>query len=372
MLSTPTVNKTPQLRLSRSQTLFEAAIERISAAYPKDLARKEGIHSWPDPLPSPTFQRPDPLLLFTPAEDGSRRPEAEPSQPYQAIIPMTRNEMLEHRNRERIKPSMQIPLGLVDKPEEQQVDTFLVDLHGTTDARSGGPLLIAGPQHSGKATALQTMLLWLTTCFLPERLRCAVIDPLGELDQFRALPHFRHPSGETLWTDGNSDEDLTRFIRTISADIQQRHDKFPNQRWERHTLAQLWSQGLTMPQFLLIISNYQSFAERVSASTALQKLIQTVVETRLQGHYLILTSTETSARYITPEVMGACGTKIGLALHERQRHELFGHAAFSTEAIPGRGLLMTTDRKIHQVQLALSAPGHTESSRDQYLRQEIA
>ncbi|GCE05373.1 FtsK/SpoIIIE domain-containing protein [Dictyobacter aurantiacus] len=372
MIPTPTVNKTPQLRLSRSQTLFEAAIERISVAYPKDQARKEGIHSWPDPLPTPTFQRPDPLLLFTPAEDGSRHPEAEPSQPYQAIIPMTRNGMLEHRNRERIKPSMQIPLGLIDKPEEQQVDTFLVDLHGTTEARSGGPLLIAGPQHSGKATALQTMLLWLTTCFLPERLRCAVVDPLGELDQFRALPHFRHPNGETLWTNGGSDEDLTRFIRTINADIQQRHDKFSNQHWDKHTLTQLWSQGLTIPQFLLIISNYQSFAERVSTSSELKRLIQTVAEARLQGYYLILTTTETSARYIAPEVMGACSTKIGLALNEQQRHDLFGHASFPTEAIPGRGLIMTVDRRLHQVQLALPAPGQTESLRDQHLRQEIA
>lgn len=371
MIPTPTIYKTPQTSVNRSQALFEAAIERISAAYPQDQARKEGIYYWPDPLPTPTHQRPDPLVLFSQAENGSGRTELEQPQAYQAIIPMTRREVLERRNREHIKPSMQIPLGLIDKPEEQLLDTFLVDLHGAAGALTGGPLLIAGAQHSGKATALQTMLLWLTTRFLPERLRCAVIDPFGELDHFRELPHFYHPNGETLWTDGSSDEHLTRLINNITADIQQRREKFPNQRWNTQTLSQLWSQGITIPQFLLIISNYQSFAERMSASMALKKLAQTVIEARTQGNYLVITSAEIGARYVPPEVLSKCSTKIGIALNEQQHNELFGRTSFAPEAIPGRGLIMTPERKVHQIQLALPTPGKSESMRDESLKQEL-
>ncbi|GHO87994.1 FtsK/SpoIIIE domain-containing protein [Dictyobacter formicarum] len=372
MIPTPTIYKTPQTGVGRSRALFEAAIERIRVAYPQDLARKEGIYYWPDPLPTPTHQRPDPLVLFVQAESASSRTEVEQSQTYQAIIPMTRREVLERRNRERIKPSMQIPLGLIDKPEEQLVDTFLVDLHGTAGALTGGPLLIAGAQHSGKATALQTMLLWLTTRFLPERLRCAVIDPFGELDHFRELPHFNHPNGETLWTDGSSDEQLTRFINTITTDIQQRREKFPNQYWSTQTLSQLWSQGATIPQFLLIISNYQAFAERISAFTALKKLAQAVIEARMQGNYLVITSAETGTRCIPPEVMSKCSTKIGLALNEQQRSELFGRTSFAPETIPGRGLIMTPERKVHQIQLALPVAGKSGGLRDEYLKQELA
>jgi DNA segregation ATPase FtsK/SpoIIIE-like protein len=353
-------------------TLYEVAIERISTAYSRDMAGKEGIYYWPEPLPTPTAAIPDPLILFSPEEIDNAHAEMEDQHEYLTVIPMTRHEVLERRSHEHMKPSMQIPIGFIDKPERQQRESLLIDLHGTTGDLMGSPLLIVGAQHSGKATALETMLFWLTTRFLPSQLLCAVIDPLVELDHFHMLPHTRASNGEILWTDGSTDDQLTQFIQKITVEIQERHKTFPDLHRDTQTLTQLWAQRKTIPQFLLIISNYQLFAERPSAAVALKKLVQTIIEARAMGIYLVITSTESSSHFIPAEIMGKCTTRIGLSLDDSQRTELFGKTTLASEPIPGRGLIMTPDQKINQIQLALPLAGKNEKIRADYLKDELS
>jgi hypothetical protein len=354
------------------KALREVAIERISIAYAHNMAGKEDIHYWPGPLPAPTSNMPDPLILFSLEETDEIQARMAKQHEYMTVIPMTRREVLERRSHENMKPSMQIPIGLIDKPELQQREALLVDLHGTKGELLGGPLLIVGAQHSGKATALQTILFWLTTRFLPTQLHCAIIDPLAELDRFHMLPHMQAGNGEMLWTDASSDEQLTRFIQQLTAHIQRRRMAFPDQRWNTQTLSQLWTQGKTIPQLLLVISNYQLFAKRLAAATTLKKLVQTVIEARAMGIYLIITSTESSAHAIPAEIMAKCTTRIGLEINELQRNELFGKTHLLAENFPGRGLLMTPDHKINQIQLALPLAGKNEDIREEHLRTELA
>jgi DNA segregation ATPase FtsK/SpoIIIE-like protein len=267
---------------------------------------------------------------------------------------------------------MQIPIGLIDKPEQQQRESLLVDLHGTKEELLGGPLLMVGAQHSGKATALQTILFWLTTRFLPTQLHCAIIDPLAELERFRMLPHMHSGNGELLWTDASTDEQLTRFIQQITVYIQRRRNAFPDQRWNTQTLSQLWTQGKNIPQLLLVISNYQLFAKRLAAATTLKKLIHTIIEARAMGIYLIITATDSSSHALPAEIVGKCTTRIGLELNALQRNELFGKTHLLTEQIPGRGLIMTPDHKIYQIQLALPLAGKNEAIREEHLSIELA
>ncbi len=353
-------------------TLCEVAIERISTVYTRDMAGKEGIYYWPEPLPTPTATIPDPLILFSPEKTDDAQTAVESQSEYLTVIPMTRREVLERRSHEHMKPSMQIPIGFIDKPERQQRESLLIDLHGTTGDLMGGPLLIVGAQHSGKATALETILFWLTTRFLPSQLRCAVIDPLAELDRFQMLPHMHANNGGISWTDGSTDEQLTRFIQYITVEIQGRHKAFPNLLWNMQTLTQLWAQGKTIPQLLLIISNYQLFAERSSATTILNKLVQTVIEARAMGIYLVITSTESGSHFIPVDIMGKRTTRIGFWLNDIQRTELFGQTPFVSETIPGRGLIMTPDHKINQIQLALPMAGKSENLREEHLSKELA
>lgn len=368
--------------LPTPSTIAEAIVEKISSVYSQDDAEKDGITFWPDPLPTPVpNQFPDPLTLFCADNDDDAASEVlhpsfltmpgEKLQERVAVVPLTMYQAARLRGERNSKPSMQIPLGLIDKPEMQQREPFLVDLHGSAGALTGGPLLIAGAQHSGKATALETMLFWLTVRYTPQQFRCAIIDPLQELDFFQEMPHLHWSDGNSLWTDGSSDEKVTRLVEHTTAIIKKRREDASVQRWDERTLHELWVQGVEVPLLLVIISHYHSFADRLTAATALKKLALSAVESRNQGVYLVVTSTEIGTRYVPGDLMGKFSTKVGLFLNEQQRFDLFGRTPIVPDPIPGRGLALTPDRSVHQVQLALPVPGALESQRREILKQQL-
>lgn len=363
-------------------TLAEMIVAKISATYSQEDAKKDGILFWPEPLPTPAQgQSPDPLTLFCTDDDYDAAFEiADASlehghegagQKRIAVVPLSVYEAAVMRGKNS-RPSMQIPLGLIDKPEKQQREPFLVDLHGSSGALSGGPLLIAGAQHSGKATALETMLFWLTTRFTPQQFRCAIIDPLQELDFFADLPHMQLSNGSSLWTDGSSDEKITKLADQIIAIITKRREDPSVPRWNERTLSELWEKDVEIPQILLIISHYHSFADRMIAAAALKKLALNAMEARAQGVYLVVTSAEIGTRYLPADLMGKFSTKVGLYLNEQQRFDLFGRVPVVPEPLPGRGLAITPDRQVHQVQLALPSAGVIESQRHENLKQQLS
>jgi hypothetical protein len=379
--------------LHKTPTVAQVIIERIAAVYSRENAARDGIYFWPEPLPTPVATLlPDPLVLFQPpsagvtaAPTGAARPLAEGEHGRIAVLPITSREAVAFRNKECFLNAilsrgqdkspdgpMRFPLGLVDIPDEQKREIFCVDLHGSVSALTGGPLLIAGAQNSGKATALQAMLLWLAARYTPQQLRCAVIDPNHDLDFFQDLPYVHDSDGHTLWTDGNTDEQLVQFLERLTSVLMQRRESYPGQRWDENTLMRLRSRGAEIPLLLVIISHYHSFAERFKAMETLKKLVQTIAEARSLGAYAVITSAEVSSRYFPPDLMGKMGTKIGLFLNEQQRYDLFGRTPGAPEPIPGRGLVLTRDRRMHEVQIALPMPGDTESVRYDALKHEVA
>ncbi len=359
----------------KPSTVAEAIVEKISTVYSREDAKRNGIVSWPDPLPTPIpNQSPDPLTLFH-ADTNYNLTfislHGEGIQERVPVVPLTFYEAARLFRERPSKPSMQIPLGLIDKPEMQQREPFLVDLHGSAGALTGGPLLIAGAQHSGKATALETTLFWLTTQYSPQQFRCAIIDPLQELDFFQDLPHLHWSDGSSLWTDGSTDDKVNKLVERITIIMKKRLEDPSVKRWDGRTLHGRWQQGVEIPQLLVIISHYHSFADRLTAATALKKLALSAVEARYQGVYLMVTSAEVGTRYLPSDLMGKFSTKVGLFLNEQQRFDLFGRTPVVPDPLPGRGLALTPDRTIHQVQLALPVPGATESQRHEILKQQL-
>jgi DNA segregation ATPase FtsK/SpoIIIE-like protein len=334
-------------------------------------------------LPTPIAdQFADPLTLFL-EDSGSNgvsgisgsnfsHMQEEKKQEKTVINQMTAYDALKLRAECRNKPpSMQIPLGLIDKPEVQQREVFVVDLHGSAGPLTGGPLLIVGAQHSGKATALETMLFWLTMQYTSQQFRCAIIDPSQEFDFFQDLPHFQLQDGTNLWTDGSTDKKINELAEKITAIITQRRADPSVHRWDDQTLQGLWAQGIEVPQVLVVLSHLHSFAERMTAAAALKKLALSIVEARTLGVYLVVTSAEVGSRYVPSDLMGKFSTKVGLVLNEQQRYDLFGRTPVVPDPIPGRGLAITPDRIIHQIQLALPVAGETESQRRESLKQKL-
>lgn len=378
-------------------TVAQALVERIVATYSREQAAKDGIYYWPEPLPTPGLPLQDPLVLFRSAPDTSfstvaAMPSSATStlsslgEKYEqlSVIPATLHGVAGLRDRDNVlnvilsqgadkKPDrlMYIPLGLVDLPDEQKRDTFCVDLHGSATSLSGGPLLIAGAQNSGKATALQTILLWLMTRYSPRQLRLAIIDPNRDLDVFQDMPHVRSQDDIAMCIDGSSDEQLTQFTEQYLRLITQRRENYPGQRWDDQSIVKLRERGAELPLLLLVINHYHSFEERFKAKEALKKLVLAAAEARMMGVYVIVTSAEVSAKYLPPDIVARMGTKIGLFLNDQQRYDLFGRTPGAAETIPGRGLVATRDRSVHQIQIALPVPGESESVRFEALKQEL-
>ncbi|GCE26581.1 hypothetical protein KDA_20650 [Dictyobacter alpinus] len=357
------IEPTPRLPMYPQQKTLKASdilIEQICQAYTPDDARRDSIYYWPQPLPTPEAHiLPDPLVLFQgePKASGKAR---------QTLIPLTIQEILHRAPHESQKPSMQIPLGLIDKPESQQQETLVVDLHGSRGALTGGPLLLLGALNSGKGTALQTLLLWLTARYRPSQLICAVIDPNHDLELFRGLPQLAH-TGKSLWTDGATDDEVIQLSNYCLELIAQRRKRYNSQRWNDDTFHQLWNTNEGLPIFLLIVSQYQRFTERPMASQALKKLIFSCAEARALGAYTVITAAEVGMRHLSADLLNKISTRISLFINEQQRAEFFGRI-YPMDPIPGRGLLVTQDRQAHHIQLALPVMGANETERYEQLK----
>jgi hypothetical protein len=186
------------------------------------------------------------------------------------------------------------------------------------------------------------------------------------------MPHCQTNDGQSLWTDGSTDESIKQLVEVVNGLLAQRREHPHIRRWDNDTLGRLWDENIEMPQLLLVMSNFHTFAERPMASMPLKKLALAMMESRTHGAYLAITAAEIGARYIPTDLMTKFSTRIGLFLNEQQRMELFGRTAIVPEPIPGRGLALTPDRSIHQVQIALATAGATENERREILKQELA
>lgn len=366
---------------SQTPTIAQVMVARINSIYSRIQAAHDGIYFWPDPLPTPEADTPDPLTLFR--VPSSAQGVASTFE-HLSVLPTSLHEMLALRDKEnvlnmllsggrekRADGAMRIPLGLVDVPDEQRRDTFCIDLHGAAGALSGGPLVIAGAQNSGKATALQTMLLWLLARHSPRQLRLAIIDPNQDLDVFQDSPYILKIEDSPLFIDGGSDDQLNQFAERFARFLTQRRERYPQQRWNDLSVMQLRARGEEIPQLLLIMHHYHSFDERFKAKETLKKLFLMATEARMLGVYVVISSTEVSSKYLPMDIMAKVGTRLGLFLNETQRYDFLGRVPFVTDLVPGRGLVLTRDRSLYQVQLALPVAGENESIRFERLKQEI-
>ncbi|WP_433125324.1 type VII secretion protein EccCb [Micromonospora sp. CA-240977] len=81
--------------------------------------------------------------------------------------------------------TLQVPIGLVDKPREQRLDVLSLDLAGPS-----GHVAVVGAPESGKATALCTLVTSLALTHTPAEVQVYCLDfGDGQLASLRGLPH---------------------------------------------------------------------------------------------------------------------------------------------------------------------------------------
>jgi S-DNA-T family DNA segregation ATPase FtsK/SpoIIIE len=130
--------------VDRSRTVVDLVVERLAAAAPP------AHRIWLEPLPP----RVD-LGRFLPA--GGEPPRS----------------------------VLRVPVGLLDRPQDQIQEPFELDLSG-----AGGNLALVGAPRTGKTVFLRTLVLSLAKTHTPEAVQCYVIDlGGGGLGDLEGLPH---------------------------------------------------------------------------------------------------------------------------------------------------------------------------------------
>ncbi|WP_129842970.1 type VII secretion protein EccCa [Streptomyces sp. RFCAC02] len=81
-------------------------------------------------------------------------------------------------------PPLQPVIGIVDRPFHQRRDPFTLDLTG-----AGGHIAIVGGPHSGKSTAVRSLIASLALRHTPEEVQFYCLDFSGTLFPFARLPH---------------------------------------------------------------------------------------------------------------------------------------------------------------------------------------
>jgi S-DNA-T family DNA segregation ATPase FtsK/SpoIIIE len=88
-------------------------------------------------------------------------------------------------------PSLTVPIGLVDSPYEQRRDLLAAELSG-----AAGNVAVVGAPHSGKSTALRTLMMALAATHSPADVQFYCLDfGGGSLSSLRQLPHVGSVAG---------------------------------------------------------------------------------------------------------------------------------------------------------------------------------
>ncbi len=355
-------------------SVAQAFINAIVKAYPREQAQSKGVHMWPAtlPVPDPTDDN-NTLALFPQNSPVTTAIQTRYDAIRRPFTPLSLQAQVSARQHfPAADLVMMAPIGLIDLPEARLQETLWLDLHGSEGQFSGGPLLVAGMQGSGKASLLQLILLWFAARYSAKQFRCIVIDPLLDLEVFKALPHFRNAQGDTLWTEGDMLDPVKTLMEYGDQLIADRRRQFPNERWDAQSVPRLQAQGADIPYTLLLIANIHTFeGRRDNAVTLLKDLVLKWYKDRYMGFYSIISSEEIGSRYIPVDLMARIGTRIGFFLNEQQRYDLFGRVHIVPEPYPGRGLVMARDRVVHEMQTALPVNGRTERIRMENLEQAV-
>ncbi|MFD3998606.1 type VII secretion protein EccCa [Streptomyces sp. NPDC058548] len=231
--------------------------------------------------------------------------------------------------------TLQVPVGLVDKPLEQRRDNLWADLSG-----AGGHVGIAGGTQSGKSTLVRSMVTALALTHTPREVQFYCLDfGGGSLSSLRGLPHVGSVAGRL---------DVDRVVRTINelkALIDRRETDFPANGVEsmpEYRKARRDGRFAEDPMgdVFLVIDGWFTIRQDYEK---LEPAIQEIASRGLAyGVHLIIASNRW-ADY-RAWLRDAMGTRFELRLGEPMESDINSKAAAGVPKVPGRGL---TRQRLH-------------------------
>lgn len=265
-------------------------------------------------------------------------------------------ESLWRNNQPCSRALFEIPLGLVDDPENQAQHLLSLDLEFSQN------LLVVGETGSGKSTLFQTVLYSLLQKHSPESLNYYIMDFSNKLlAPFRALPH----CGAYLSMDDESS--IQRLLDMLTDEILQRKRKFQAANisgfHDYITLEKL-------PLLLVVINNYAGFAATKVGDALTYKMNGYLRECTTYGVVYLI-----SAGFyndVPARLRQELHTRIALKAKDRYEYaDILGGKVGAVPAdIPGHGMCMYNGKPLETVFAAL-IPSESSLARAQYLRHGI-
>lgn len=275
-----------------------------------------------------------------------------PPLPEKLVTPV-----LDYREEWRRPLDLSVPLGMMDIPEKQKQEEFVLDL------KEAGHMAVYGSQGYGKSSVLQTIAMNLARRNSPEQVQFNLFDfGTNGLLNLRGLPHTIDIVNK------NEDVKLRKYIRIIIAEMNRRRKLFTQN--EVSTLGQYEERtGSSLPVIVTMIDGFDSILE-----TRIQEKFHDFYSLLLRdgiplGMYTISTALRVST--FRNSVSDNIATKMALYLIEDDSlSQLFGRDALIEQDVVGR--MQIRDESVHEVQIYLCCPGNNDMQRSAALKEEIS
>jgi S-DNA-T family DNA segregation ATPase FtsK/SpoIIIE len=239
------------------------------------------------------------------------------------------------------------PVGLLDKPREQEQVPLLLDFSG-----SGGHLAIIGAPQSGKSTLLRTIIASFMVTHTPRAVQFYCIDlGGGSLRIFQNTPH----AGDICSDPRREGEKIRRMVRQMRKIIEDRAFQFREWRVDNINMYRLRRQEgefATEPfgDVFLVIDNLGQLQRDFEQ---LDPDITEIIANGLNYGVHVILATNRRAE-IRPKVSDNIGIYMELYINDPSE-SLFGKALAASipPGVPGRGLFKDALQEKLQFQAAL-------------------
>ncbi|MET9886709.1 type VII secretion protein EccCa [Streptomyces sp. NPDC006430] len=235
----------------------------------------------------------------------------------------------------QVRARLTVPVGIVDKPFEQQRELFTVDLSG-----AGGHVGIAGGPQSGKSTLLRTLIAALALTHSPREVQFYCLDfGGGTLAGLSGLPHVGGVAGRL------DSERIGRTVAEVTAVLNQRELFFAEQGidsmagYRRRRAAGEFPDEPFGDVFLVI----DGWSTLRNDFMDLVNVVNGLIGRGLNyGVHVVITTARWAE--LSPAVRDQTGTRLELRMGDSMESHIDVRKAATVPRIPGRGL---TADKLH-------------------------
>lgn len=246
-----------------------------------------------------------------------------------------------------------IACGMVDMPDVQKQEPFIVDLV------KNGHLAIYGASGTGKSTLIHTILFSYALKYSPEKFNVFALDfDGGSLASVAAMPHCAG------YASGDDDSQVEMIMNNIQSTISKRRELFAEERCANFE-SYIMNGNKQLPIIALVLDNYAAFREKMYRSE--DQLVQLISAARSCGIYLIVTGNSKGAIYykITEQI----SDRIVLNMTDAGSYRDILNVPTPIEPANVKGRALTIlNKKAVEVQFAVPFDHENESSRMSHIQ----